>query len=97
MAWQVIFSDRSTRDLQKIAQRIANDDPNAAEKFGLLLIEKAESLAGTPEMGPILPQKPTARFFPVGSHLIIYRVDEKRQIVRILRFWHAARGTRPTR
>ena|SRR5437660_2708710 len=97
MAWQVIFSARSKRDLQDIVEYIARDNPAAAEGVGLLLIEQADALANTPEMGPVLPQRLNVRFFPVGSYLIIYRADAKKRVVRILRFWHAARRTRPTR
>ena len=97
MAWEVIFSARSRNDLEQIITYIARDDPAAAERFGSKLIAQAESLADAPEIGPRLPQKPSTRFFPVGSYLIIYRPDEKRHTVRILRFWHAARRTRPTR
>jgi toxin ParE1/3/4 len=97
MAWEVIFSARSRNDLEQIVAYIARDDPAAAERFGLKLIEQAESLGDAPEMGPRLPQKPDARFFPVGSYLIIYRPDAKRRIVCILRFWHAARSRRPER
>ena len=96
MAWEVIFSARSRNDLEQIVKYIARDDPAAAERFGLRLIDQAESLADAPEMGPRLPQRPDTRFFPVGSYLIIYRPDEKRRLIRILRFWHAARRTRPS-
>jgi plasmid stabilization system protein ParE len=96
MAWEVIFSARSRTDLEQIVKFIARDDAAAAERFGSKLIAQAESLADTPEMGPSLPQRPTARFFPVGSYLIIYRLDDERRHVRILRFWHAARRKRPT-
>jgi toxin ParE1/3/4 len=94
---EVIFAPRSESDLAKIVSYIANDDPTAAIRFGEMLINKAESLADMPEMGPVLPGKATTRFLPVGSYLIIYRPDERRRIVRILRFWHAARRKRPTR
>jgi toxin ParE1/3/4 len=97
MGWEVIFSARSRNDLEQIVKYIAHDDPAAADRFGSKLIAQAESLADAPEMGPRLPQKPDTRFFPVGSYLIIYRADPKRRLVRILRFWHAARRTRPTR
>lgn len=97
MAWEVIFSARSRNDLEQIVKYIARDDPAAAERFGSKLIARAESLADVPEMGPKLPEKPETRFFPVGSYLIIYRPDTKRRVVRILRFWHAARRERPTR
>jgi toxin ParE1/3/4 len=79
MAWEVIFSARSRTDLDQIVNYIARDDPAAAERFGLKLIERAESLGDTPEMGPRLPLQPDKRFFPVSSYLIIYRPDEKRR------------------
>jgi len=97
MAWEVIFSARSRNDLEQIVKYIARDDPAAADGFGSKLIAQAESLADVPEIGPRLPQNHATRFFPVGSYLIIYRPDAKQRVVRILRFWHAARRTRPTR
>ena len=95
MESQVIFSERSRRDLEKIVQRIAVDDPTAAARFGTRLIDAAEALAKTPEMGPLLPGRADTRFFPVTPYLVIYRADAARRIVRILRFWHGARGQRP--
>ena len=97
MGWEVIFSARSRIDLEKIVHYIARDDAAAARRFGARLIETAESLANAPEMGPILPRKPGTRFFPVGEYLIIYRPDMSKHVVRILRFWHAARHRRPER
>jgi toxin ParE1/3/4 len=97
MAWKVIFSERSKVDLEKIVEFIARDDPAAAERFGLALIDKAEALAQAPKIGPLLPQKQSVRFLPFGAYLIIYRPDEARRVVRILRFWHSARRARPTR
>lgn len=97
MGWQVVYAQRSERDLSEIVAYIARDDPAAAVRFGELLINKAEALAGAPEMGPILPGKPSTRFLPVGAYLIIYRNDARGQVVRVLRFWHSARRQRPTR
>ena len=97
MGCEVIFAPRSERDLEKIVSYIAKDDPEAAIRFGDTLITKAESLADAPEIGALLPGKPTIRFLPVGAYLIIYRPDENRRVVRILRFWHSARRARPSR
>ncbi len=96
MDWKVVFAARSKKDLQKIAEFIGRDDAGAARRFGGILIDKSESLANAPEMGPALPQKPIARFFPVGAYLIIYRPDTERRVIRIF-FWHAARRQRPSR
>ena len=97
MGWQVVFSLRSRKDLQGIVEYIARDDPAAAERFGLELIAHAEALANAPHIGVPMLERPGTRFFPFGPYLIIYRPDETRQTVRILRFWHGARGTRPLR
>ncbi len=97
MGWQVVFSTRSRQDLRRIVEFIAKDDPAAAERFGFTLIECSESLANAPLMGIPLRERPGTRFFPVGNFLIICRADATRQTVRILRFWHAARGKRPLR
>jgi plasmid stabilization system protein ParE len=97
MGWQVIFSTRSRQDLQRIVTYIARDDPAAAERFGLALIDQAEALAHAPEMGVSMPERRGTRFLPFRSYLIIYRPDAARQSVHILRFWHGARGKRPMR
>lgn len=97
MVWKVVFSARSRQDLQRIVKHIARDDATAAERFGLALIDQAESLANAPEIGVLMPERPGTRFLPFGSYLIIYRPDAARQNVRILRFWHGARGKRPLR
>jgi len=97
MGWQVVFSTRGRNDLQKIVEYIALDNSAAAERFGLALIAQAELLAGAPQICMPMLERPGARFLPFGSYLIIYRADAARQTVRILRFWHGARGKRPLR
>ena len=97
MDWRVVFSTRSKVDLQKIVEHIARDDSTAAQRVGLLLIEKAESISHAPEAGVRLIERPGTRFLPCGSYLIIYRAEASNQTVRILRFWHGARGKRPLR
>jgi ParE-like toxin of type II ParDE toxin-antitoxin system len=57
VGWEVVFAPRSEIDLAKIVSHIANDDPAAAIRFGETLINKAESLAHMPGMGPLLPGK----------------------------------------
>ena len=97
MDWRVVFSTRSKNDLQKIVAYIARDDPAAAQRFGLLLIDHAESLSHAPDSGVRLAERPGTRFLPCGLYLIIYRAEPHDQTVRILRFWHDARGKRPLR
>ncbi len=95
MDWRVTFSARSKSDLQKIVEYISRDDSKAALRFGLRLIEHAESLAGVPEIGVPVQERPGTRFLPHGQYLIIYRTDAPTRTIRILRFWHGARRRRP--
>jgi plasmid stabilization system protein ParE len=97
MGWTVVFSPRCREDLRKIVDYIAADDAAAAERFGFVLIAQAEALAHAPNIGMRMPERPGTRFFPCGSYLIIYRADTAQRTVRILRFWHGARGRRPLR
>ena len=71
MDWRVVFSTRSKTDLQKVVEHIASDDLAAAKRFGLLLIEQAQSISHAPEMGVRLVERPGTRFLPCGSYLII--------------------------
>jgi plasmid stabilization system protein ParE len=97
MGWQVVFSARSKHDLRGIVEYIARDSPAAAERFGQTLIRQAESLAEAPEMGIPTPARRGTRYLPYRSYLVFYRLDVGRLTVRILRFWHGARGKRPSR
>jgi plasmid stabilization system protein ParE len=55
VGWEVVFAPRGESDLAKIVSYISKDDPAAAIRFGETLTTKAESLADTPRMGPLLP------------------------------------------
>ena len=49
------------------------------------------SLRTFPERGGLIAERPGARFVVVYPYLVVYRMDEKARIVRVLRFWHGAR------
>lgn len=97
MAWQVSIGRVARRDLEGIRDFIARDDPAAALSFCGKLLDHAEGLRLFPDRGGHLREKPGARFSVFGSYLIVYRVDEVAEMVRILRFWHGARERRHLR
>lgn len=92
--WKVVISPLALRDLEEIVTFIAHDDPTAAERFGLRLIEEAESLDSFPLSGRVVPeiQNSSIRERIYRSYRIVYRVDASAGAVTIARFWHAARG-----
>lgn len=97
MAWKVIIGRVAMRDLERIRLFIARDDPAAALALCQKLLDQAGSLRFFPERGGRLRERPGARFWVVGSYLIIYRVAQSVETVRILRFWHGARERRRLR
>jgi plasmid stabilization system protein ParE len=89
---RIVFSHYADRDLEKIVRYIARENPDAAERLGLRLIERAMTLSepALVMMGSALKNRPDVRKLVEGKYLIVYRVFPDR--VRILRFWHAARN-----
>ena len=79
------------RDLIKIHDYIAVDNPEAARFFTEKLVAEAKSLTTFPNRGGYLEGRPGVRFTVFKNYLIIYRVVEAKSEVRILSFWHAAR------
>ena len=58
MGWQVIFAPQAIAQLEQIVRFIAQDDPQAAIRFGNYLVDRAESLANFPELGTPIGNDP---------------------------------------
>jgi toxin ParE1/3/4 len=96
MTYRVELTARATRNLRQIFQRInAEHSPQAGAWFDEL--ETAIlSLDEHPERCPITPEKKTLRHLLFGKkpnvYRIIYAVDQRARIVRILHIRHGARA-----
>jgi toxin ParE1/3/4 len=95
MDFKVILSPRAIQDLREIVRYISFDNPAAAEKFGLELINKTRTLATFPEIGRKVPEFDDANIREIifKSYRIVYRVQQEKRAVEVSRFWHGARGT----
>ncbi len=91
MGFKVVLSPQAIDRLEEVVRYIARNDPSAAERFGMLLIDRAQMLAEFPGMGPLYPKRPGIRRLLCKPYFIYYRVKEPEQVVEILDFWHAAR------
>ncbi len=92
MDYQVILSLPALRDLGEIARYIAQDNPTAAERVGLELVEMAESLRILPRRGGVFRLRPASRRLVREPYLLVYRIDEAQHVVYVQRFWHAKRN-----
>jgi toxin ParE1/3/4 len=89
--YEVIITRSALRDLEEIRAYIARDNPAAAQRFGLKLLDEAESLRIFPERGGFIAERPGAPFVMVYPYLVVYRIAEESRTARLLRFWHGAR------
>lgn len=92
MDYKVIISKPALRDLGAIARYIAQDNPSAAERVGSELVSMAESLCALPARGSPVRSRPGARRLVNAPYLVLYRIDEARHVVNVLRYWHAKRN-----
>ena len=97
MDYKVILSPLALDDLEQICRYIAENDPGAAERVGMRLLDQAETLCRLPYRGGSVRRRPGVKKLLVRPYLIFYRVDETQQCVQVLRFWHGAQDSRGLR
>ena len=95
MARPVRLSPAARRDLEGIVRYISFDQPQRAERFGMLLLGHARSLAEMPDRGRAVPEfaDPQLRELIVQAYRLIYRINPRTDAIELVRIWHAARGT----
>ena len=79
-------SAEARSDLDEIWLHIANDNPDAADKYTLAIVSRFSTLASMPHMGHARPKlSPGLRSFVVGHHVIFYRLfDGGVEVARVL-------------
>jgi toxin ParE1/3/4 len=93
--FQLRLTSQAARDLREIVAYIARDNPAAAERFGLALVEKAELLTKFPLLGKKVKGTEKDRVVVQDPILIFYQPDNAAGVIVIKRFWHGARGVPP--
>jgi toxin ParE1/3/4 len=80
------FSPEAARDIRAIWRYIARDNERAADRVYDQLLRAADMLGRNPRLGHVRPDftdKPLL-FWPVESHVLVYRLEKPLQIVRVL-------------
>ena len=94
MAFKLIWSPSARLDIKDIATYIAEDKPSAAKQFVKSLFQAVERLGEFPESGRVVPEFGDQSIREVIRRpcRIIYRIDQAKLTLEIVRVWHAARG-----
>lgn len=96
--WRIVIAPEAATDLESIHAWISRDSPDNASA---VVAEMLDAIAGL----AILPHRTVyqrtgkrlqtpVRVLPVGSYLILFRVDDRERAVNILTIRHAARRRR---
>jgi plasmid stabilization system protein ParE len=85
------YTQRALDDLAEIIGYIAEDDAEAASRFGGNLLDHVELLARFPRMGNIVPKRPDVRKLLHSPIFVYYRLREKEGLIEVLHLRHAAR------
>jgi toxin ParE1/3/4 len=94
MDFKVILQPLALDDLEAIVRHVAEKDVQAANRLGMSLLDRAETLAKFPERGGNVRSRPGVKRLVRAPYLIFYRVDKTRRCVDVLRFWHGAQNPR---
>lgn len=85
-----VLRPRATADLQRIAEYIADHNPDAARKWARSMVQVFELLGDYPALGHLHDDiRPGLRTYPQDNYLIIFRQSGDDAV--ILRIIHAAR------
>ena len=93
MAFEIIWTETASSDLESIVAHLAEKSPDAAEKTANSIVNHVEVLRTFPQIGPRYAKDPSRRVREVlcGKYRIFYRLNEQLKVVEILTVWHGAR------
>jgi toxin ParE1/3/4 len=89
--FRLLFAQRALNDLADIIGHIAEDDPEAAERFGNSLLDHVELLTRFPRMGSTIRKRARVRKLSHSPILVYYQLREDKHLVEILHLRHASR------
>jgi toxin ParE1/3/4 len=89
--YRLLYTQRALNDLAEIIGQIAEDDADAASRFGSSLLDHVDLLVRFPRMGSIIRRRPQVRKLVHSPFLIYYRLDEVNRMIEVIHLRHGAR------
>ena len=91
MDFRLLFTQKALKDLAEIIGYIAEDDPQAAERFGNSLLDHVQLLTRFPRMGAAIRKRARVRKLSHSPILVYYRIRDDKRLIEILHLRHASR------
>jgi len=89
--YRILFTQRALNDLAEIVGHIAEDDGEAASRFGSALLDHVDLLSQFPRMGGPIRKRSRVRKLQHSPILVYYRIQEHKHIIEVLHFRHGSR------
>lgn len=84
MDFRLLFTQRALNDLADVIGHIAEDDPEAAERFGNSLLDHVELLTRFPRMGSLIRKRARVRKLSHSPILVYYQLREDKHLIEVL-------------
>ena len=91
MDYRLLYTQKALSDLAEILGHIAEDDAEAASRFGDSLLDHIEFLKRFPRLGSVIRKRSRVRKLLHSPLLVYYRLDEAKRGIDILHIRHGAR------
>lgn len=90
MDYRLLFTQRALNDLAEIIGHIAEDDDEAASRFGTALLDHVDLLTRFPRMGSPTRKRSRVRKLLHSPILVYYQIRDDKGIVEVLHFRHGS-------
>ena len=91
MDYRLLYTQRALSDLAEIIGHIAEDDDEAASRFGNALLDHVDLLTRFPRMGSTTRKRSRVRNWLHSPILVYYQIREDKRLVEVLHFRHGSR------
>ena len=91
MDYRLLYTQRALSDLAEIIAHIAEDDDEAASRFGESLLDHVDLLIDFPRMGGTIRKRSRVRKLVHSPILANYQIREDKRVVEVLHFRHRSR------
>ena len=92
MAYRLNFTQRALTDLAELISHIAEDDEDAAARFGDSLLDHVELLKRFPRMGEGIRKRTRVRKLTHSPVAVYYRIRENQRVIEIVHIRHSSRS-----
>ncbi len=91
MDYRLLYTQRALNDFAEIIGHIAEDDADAASRFGSSLLDHVDLLTRFPRMGGMIRKRSRVLKLVHSPILVYYEIHEDERVVEVLHLRHGAR------